>query len=82
MTVTFNDSSEGTLKERIEKLHVNFGELEKKKKKSKNRVLEVMDVGDNRLSSLLFMNGINSEDLVDPLVPASIHKPGSHQERW
>lgn len=35
MTVTFNDSSEGTLKERIEKLHVNFGELEKKKKKVK-----------------------------------------------
>ena len=25
VTVTFNDSSEGTLKERIEKLHVNFG---------------------------------------------------------
>ena len=32
MTVTFNDSLEGTLKERIEKLHVNFGKLEKKKK--------------------------------------------------
>ena len=42
-----------------------------------------MDFGDNRLSSpLLFMNGINSENLVDPLVPASIHRPGSHQGRW
>lgn len=54
-----------------------------KKKTTETRVLEVMDVGDNRLSSpLLFMNGINSEGLVDPLVPASIHKPGSRQERW
>lgn len=81
VTVTFNDSLQGTLKESIEKLHVSFGKLEKKK--TETRVLEVMDVGDNRLSSpLLFMNGINSEGLVDPLVPASIHKPGSHQKRW
>ena len=58
------DPLEDTLKESIEKLHVNFGKL---KKNTKNRFLEVMDVGDNRLSSpLLFMNGINSEDLVWP----------------
>lgn len=57
-TVTYNDSLGGHFKRKHIKASYQFW-----KRKNKNRVMEVMDVGDNRLSSpLLFMNGLNSGD--------------------